>query len=68
MARYATESRVSLTQPASALPVRIFGVIVIMYKVSTPFPSRPNILVGEIFLDQAMQCRSGRAIGLSRRA
>ncbi|HEY6682082.1 MAG TPA: hypothetical protein VI030_03855, partial [Propionibacteriaceae bacterium] len=37
VARYATESRASLTQPASTQPVRVFGVMMIMYKVSTPF-------------------------------
>ena len=37
MARYATESRACLNEPASTQPVRIFGVMMIMYKVGTPF-------------------------------
>jgi len=35
VARYAARARVRLTQAASAQPVRGFGVIMIMYKVST---------------------------------
>jgi hypothetical protein len=37
VARYATESRACLIQPALTQPVRVFGVMMIMYKVGTPF-------------------------------
>ena len=66
MARYATESRACLNQPALTQPVRVFGVMMIMYKVGTPFLLELNNVVCEIFLDQAMRRWSGRAIGLFR--
>jgi hypothetical protein len=37
VARYATESRACLNQPVLTQPVRVFGVMMIMYKVGTPF-------------------------------
>ena len=35
--RYATGMRAMLTHTAAAKPVRTFGVVIIMYVVSTPF-------------------------------
>jgi len=65
VARYATESRACLNQPALTQPVRVFGVMMIMYKVGTPFRSSNNV-VSEIFRDQVMHGWPGRAIGLFR--
>ena len=66
MARYATESRVRATPPALALPVRVFGVIAIMYKVNTPFHLCSRSLVSpEIFPDQIRYCCWGTATGYS---
>ena len=40
--RYTALSGVVLNQPAQARLIAILGLIMIMYMVSTPFPSRHN--------------------------
>ena len=66
MARYAMLSRGAFTQSALAQLSRAFGVIMIMYKVSTSSLAVATKSPRDVFLDQTRQPSLGRAIGLFR--